>query len=39
LDLCASLSVPHIGFEQGYDSGDYDTGNSTALLTTEELGD
>lgn len=35
-ELGGSLSVPHIGFNQGYDCGDYDTGNVQDLFTPEQ---
>ena len=31
------LSVPYVGFSQGYDGGSYDTGNAPVLLTSAEL--
>jgi hypothetical protein len=37
VDGGGNLSVPHMGFCQGYDCGGYDTGNATVLLTEEEI--
>lgn len=37
VDGGGNLSVPHVGFCQGYDCGGYDTGNAPVLLTPAEL--
>jgi len=36
VDSGGRLSVPHMGFYQGYDCGDYDTGNGPLLMTERE---
>lgn len=37
VDGGGNLSVPFVGFCQGYDCGGYDTGNAPMLLTQQEL--
>lgn len=37
VDGGGNLSVPWVGFCQGYDCGGYDTGNAPVLLTQQEL--
>ncbi len=39
VDGGGNLSVPHVGFCQGYDCGGYDTGNAPVLLTQDEIED
>lgn len=35
-DVGGALAVPHLGFFQGYDCGDYDTGNAPDLLCAHD---
>jgi hypothetical protein len=36
-ESCPNLSVPYIGFQQGYDEGDIDTGNNLLFLTEDDI--